>query len=90
MTISTKPKSNEPTEAEIKKFISKGGTAPANSEIPETENDDFTPVTLRIPKPFLKDIDNALKSKPVKKPRHQWLLEAAYEKLEREKNQISA
>jgi hypothetical protein len=40
-------------------------------------------VSLRIPIPMLKDIDDAVRNRPYKMPRHLWLLEAIHEKLGR-------
>jgi hypothetical protein len=42
-------------------------------------------VTVRIPKAMLRDIERAVKQRPIKTPRHTWLMEAIYEKWEREK-----
>ena len=38
-------------------------------------------VSLRIPVPMLKEIDEAVRVRPYKMPRHLWLLEAIHEKL---------
>ena len=38
-------------------------------------------VSLRIPIGMLKEIDEALKKRPYRMPRHLWLLEAIHEKL---------
>jgi len=40
-------------------------------------------VSLRIPMGMLKEIDEALKKRPYRIPRHLWLLEAVHEKLAR-------
>jgi hypothetical protein len=40
-------------------------------------------VSLRIPVPMLKEIDDAVQNRPYKMPRHLWLLEAIHEKLGR-------
>jgi hypothetical protein len=40
-------------------------------------------VSLRIPVPMLTEIDDAVKNRPYKMPRHLWLLEAIHEKLGR-------
>lgn len=40
-------------------------------------------VSLRIPVPMLKEIDEAVQVRPYKMPRHLWLLEAIHEKLTR-------
>jgi hypothetical protein len=41
-------------------------------------------VILRLPASMLRSIDQAVKSRPVRIPRHTWLLEAVHEKLSRE------
>jgi hypothetical protein len=38
-------------------------------------------VSLRIPLTMLKEIDEAVRLRPYKMPRHLWLLEAIHEKL---------
>jgi hypothetical protein len=38
-------------------------------------------VSLRIPMGMLKEVDEALKKRPYRMPRHLWLLEAIHEKL---------
>ncbi len=43
------------------------------------------PVTVRIPKAMLRDIERAVKRRPIKTPRHTWLMEAIYAKWEQEK-----
>ncbi len=40
-------------------------------------------VSLRIPVGMLSEIDEALKRRPYRIPRHMWLLEAVHEKLAR-------
>lgn len=40
-------------------------------------------VSLRVPVQMLKEIDEAVKVRPYKMPRHMWLLEAIHEKLTR-------
>jgi len=40
-------------------------------------------VSLRVPAGMLKEIDDALKKRPYRMPRHLWLLEAIHEKLAR-------
>lgn len=42
------------------------------------------PVTVRIPKPMLSDIESLVKTRPIKTARHTWLMEAIYEKWKRE------
>jgi hypothetical protein len=42
------------------------------------------PVTVRIPQPMLSDIESLVKTRPIKTPRHTWLMEAIYEKWKKE------
>jgi Arc/MetJ-type ribon-helix-helix transcriptional regulator len=43
------------------------------------------PITVRVPKPMLEDIEAFVKARPIKTARHTWLMEAIYEKWKREK-----
>jgi hypothetical protein len=47
-------------------------------------------VSLRIPVPMLNEIDEAVRNRPYKMPRHLWLLEAIHEKLGRLREPSSA
>jgi hypothetical protein len=42
------------------------------------------PVTVRIPKAMLDEIEAFVKARPIKTARHTWLMEAIYEKWKRE------
>lgn len=42
------------------------------------------PIVLRLPKPLLCRVDEVVQARPIRIPRHTWLLEAVLEKLERE------
>jgi hypothetical protein len=48
------------------------------------EKDKPSPVILRIPPQLLERIEQARQERPVRIPRHTWLLEAVVEKLDRE------
>ena len=82
MAISRKPKTTEKTaqEPDINALINKGGST-AETEI-KKEGD--KPILIRVPSDTLKQIDEIVSSKRIKTPRHTWLLEAVFEKLERE------
>ena len=43
-----------------------------------------TPIVLRLPTELLEQVDSLLKHRPVRLPRHTWILEAVYEKMKRE------
>lgn len=82
MAISRKPKATEKTQKEpdINALINKGGST-AETSIKKEEG---KPVLVRVPSDMLKQIDEIVSSKKIKIPRHTWLLEAVFEKLERE------
>lgn len=48
------------------------------------EGKDEIPVTVRIPKAMLEEIEALVKARPIKTARHTWLMEAIYEKLKRD------
>lgn len=83
MAIAKKPKSTnkEIKEADIVALINKGGS-PAKDDKKKVEE---KPILLRVPSDALEKIDEIVSSKQIKTPRHTWLLEAVFEKLEREK-----
>jgi hypothetical protein len=87
-TITRKPGSHHtsappPSEAEIEALIHQGLSRPADP--PETSRDEAEQqVVLRLPRALLQRVDVAVKQRPLKTPRHRWLMEAILEKLERE------
>lgn len=82
MAISRKPTATEKTvkEPNITALINKGGSTAETSTKEEKEK----PILLRVPSEVLIQIDAIVSSKRIKTPRHTWLLEAVFEKLERE------
>ncbi len=82
MAISRKPKTTEKVakEPNIAALINKGGST-AETTIEKVEE---KPILIRVPSDVIKQIDNIVSSKRIKTPRHTWLLEAVFEKLERE------
>jgi len=56
----------------------------SNSKGTEDPHADQVPVTVRIPKAMLRDIEKLVRKRPIKTPRHTWLMEALYEKWKRE------
>lgn len=83
MAITRKPMAQQTTShVDVEALINKGGSV-ATTAKPEAE-DVPVPITLRIPAQLLTKIDATLTSRPIKKPRHTWLLEAIVEKLSRE------
>lgn len=49
--------------------------------------EDTHPVVVRVPVDLLTRLDDAVKRRHVRVPRHTWLLEAIIEKLDREQTQ---
>ena len=82
MAITRKPKSSASTaQVDVDELINRGGSP--GGQITETAGA-TTPVVLRIPTAMLEQIDTAVKARPIKTPRHRWILEALYEKLSRD------
>lgn len=82
MAVAKKPKiaKGKSNGVDIDALINKGGT-PA---IVTKKNSEDKPILIRIPSNALEKIDEIVSSKQIKTPRHTWLLEAVFEKLERE------
>ena len=87
MAITRKPKidvSSTP-QVDVEALIMKGGSPTgASTEPPTKPASKATPVILRIPSDLLTRIEEVRGSRPVKIPRHTWLLEAVVEKLQKE------
>jgi hypothetical protein len=82
MAITRKPKAVPGPVVDIDALIHKGGSI-AGSEAPQ-RSDRPAPVVLRIPADVLTQVDTAVQRRPVRIPRHTWIMEAIVEKLERE------
>ena len=54
-----------------------------SASAPKERRNGTVTVSLRIPAGMLNEVDEALKHRPYKMPRHMWLLEAIHEKLMR-------
>ena len=84
MAISRKPTGTTteglPKETAINALINKGGSIATNGEKQGSEK----AIIVRIPNEAVAKIDSIVSSKQIKIPRHTWLLEAVFEKLERE------
>ncbi len=87
MAIARKPKPSETQakEQSINALINKGGS------VAESREDDGSakqtgdkPILIRIPAEAVKKIDEIVSAKKIKTPRHTWLLEAVFEKLEKD------
>jgi hypothetical protein len=79
--IAQKPKNDE-------EFIQEGGSAPQVAT-PQTELDeaDVKGLKLRLTVELLAEVDAAVKQRRPAPSRHQWILEAIYEKLARDKTE---
>ena len=82
MAISRKPNVKEKTakEPNITALINKGGSTAEKTDEKPLEK----PILIRVPSEIIEQIDSIVSSKKIKTPRHTWLLEAVFEKLERE------
>lgn len=97
MAIVKKPKPTQNQEPEqvveipgvdVEALIAKGGSVakeetPAQKEKPKREEE--IRINLRLFPSILAQIDECVKSRSIKIPRHTWLLEAVMEKLEKER-----
>jgi hypothetical protein len=79
--IAQKPKN-------VEEFIQEGGSAPQVAT-PQTELDeaDVKGLKLRLTIELLAEVDAAVKQRRPAPSRHQWILEAIYEKLARDKTE---
>ncbi len=85
MAISRKPRISEKQvkEQNINALINKGGSiAKENSDCGNQSG--CKPILIRVPTEALQKIDEIVSAKKIKTPRHTWLLEAVFEKLERD------
>jgi hypothetical protein len=84
MVVKRKPKS-----VSVEDFIEAGGSAPKVAEPPApaavpAEEEEFRSVKLRLAMTLLKQIDESVEKRRPAPSRHKWILEAIWEKLERE------
>ena len=81
MVIKRKPVS-------VDEFIQEGGSAPqVVAAKPTVElNEEVKGLKLRLPIELLSRVDEAVKLRRPAPSRHQWILEAIYEKLDQEPN----
>jgi hypothetical protein len=78
MAITGKPHRPDPA-VDVDALINRGGSPPE-----EAPGKTSSTILLRLPTGLLEQVDAALKARPVKLPRHTWILEAIHEKLSRE------
>jgi hypothetical protein len=79
MPVARKPKS-------VDEFIHSGSIDSTKKQTEATANksDTVQPVKLRLPEKLLQQIDDVVAKRKPAPSRHQWILEAVYEKLTRE------
>jgi hypothetical protein len=77
MAIRRKPKN-------VEQFIKAGGRESAGKSSSKKVEPLIQPVKMRIDNELLEQIDEAVKARKPSPSRHQWILEAIYEKLERD------
>ncbi len=82
MSISRKPTSKPIAVVDVESLIQKGGSSAAVASGKSQRGP--APIVLRLPNHMLERIDALVKARPVRIPRHTWLLEAVYEKLARD------
>jgi hypothetical protein len=81
MAIRRKPTS-------VEQFIQAGGVESASTSEKETPGKVIAiqPVKLRLEAELLEQVDHAVSARKPAPSRHQWILEAIYEKLNRDSN----
>jgi len=90
MSVTRKPQPTVPAAEQpvidIDYLISKGGSVSQQEPKPGAGKLKVTSVILRIPGEIGQRLDRAVRGRPVRIPRHTWILEAIVEKLDRESN----
>ena len=73
--------------ANVDEFIQEGGSVPqvaSPQPLKESGEEEVKGLKMRLPVELLKRVDEVVKSRRPAPSRHQWILEAIYEKLDRE------
>jgi len=72
----------------VEEFIQDGGSIPqvvaSKKKLEETLDEEVKGLKLRLPVELLAEVDAAVKNRRPAPSRHQWILEAIYEKLARD------
>ncbi len=90
MPVSRKPKDLEVKDNNLEKFINKGGSEPdVQVPVENKKEDKLQSVKLRVPTDLLEEIDHLVASRRPSPSRHQWILEALYEKVDREQEEVN-
>jgi hypothetical protein len=84
MAITRKPKTPAGSGGvvDINALIHKGGSVAGEGDHEPSEKP--APVVLRVPPDILAKVDASVKRRPVRTPRHTWIMEAIVEKLRQE------
>jgi hypothetical protein len=74
---------------DVEALINKGGSSPSREIEPRDAPSSVrtASIVLRLPTSLLSKVDSIIKDRPVRIPRHTWLVEAVYEKIQRESEQ---
>ncbi len=78
------PVSRKPKEKDLETFIAKGGSEPVEEKKEKEQEKTVQSLKLRIPTELLEEIDQLVASRRPSPSRHQWILEALYEKVEKD------
>ena len=85
MAIARRPHPTAKPSVDVDALINRGGSSPGTPP-PQSQAKASTPILLRVPAEMLEQLDAALKARPVRLPRHTWILEAIHEKLSRDRS----
>ncbi len=83
------PLSRTQKEWDLVTFIAKGGSDPVEPSKEKGEDKTVQSLKLRIPTELLEEIDQLVASRRPSPSRHQWILEALYEKVDGEKEEVN-
>jgi hypothetical protein len=88
MVVKQKLKGVAQKPKNVEEFIQEGGSVPQVAT-PQSELDeiDVKGLKLRLTVELLAEVDAAVKKRRPAPSRHQWILEAIYEKLERDRTE---
>jgi hypothetical protein len=73
-------------DKKTEEFISQGGGTAAKAEVASKAE---ATVNVRLPVDVLAQVDEIVKRRRARIPRHSWLLEAIFEKLDREHSAVN-
>lgn len=75
------PRDRRSKDEDVESFIESGGSAPDE----EGDGEEIRTFSTRFPKRLVDQIDKAIDDKVVNESRNQWLMKAAVEKLNRDR-----